>query len=260
MSSTPNYGFQKTVDILAVDTIDRELKRVEDKVDQHSALITAKVDKADGYSLIHKKKLERITHNQNHIECLSKRIDRADSDIADRYTKSETDAKLQHKADKCELEKHMIDPDAHGALLDKMYTQAEVDALLAEKVDVDNPLTSSGIPLVTAEPPIIYTLPLHPDFTGAITYSKNQNGLIVININVTKTSDFTAENTTIATLPVGFRTTMIRSVGYVLQPGNRTNDGACGLSADITGIINIGLKSTLYSARAVQGLLVSYAI
>ena len=180
MSSTPNYGYNTRID--AIERIDRDIKRVEDKADRNSEI---KVDKADGYGLISKNRLEQITHNQNHIECLSKRIDRADIDIADRYTKSEIKTKLRYKADKCELEKHMIDPQAHGELCDgkvdkldghglisqeqlaqieinkndisRMYTQAEVDELLSTKANqaaipavIDNLTSTSTVAALSA--------------------------------------------------------------------------------------------------------------
>jgi len=214
MSNTPNYGYNTRID--AIELIDRDIKRVEDKADRNSE---TKVDKQDGHSLIHKKKLEQITRNQNHIECLSKRIDRADSDITDRYTKSETDTKLQYKADKCELEKHMIDPNAHGALFDgkvdkqdgygliqqeqlaqieinkndisKMYTQAEVDELLSTKVNINErfPIAVAG--------KFSETAPMTGEFD-------RENRIITLNFNAVANADI-VNGDLLAVLPVGFR-------------------------------------------------------
>ena len=259
MSSTPNYGYNTRID--AIERIDRDIKRVEDKADRNSEI---KVDKADGYGLISKNRLEQITHNQNHIECLSKRIDRADIDIADRYTKSEIKTKLRYKADKCELEKHMIDPQAHGELCDgkvdkldghglisqeqlaqieinkndisRMYTQAEVDELLSTKVNVGSP--------------VFYNLALQSGLSVYASmdaiYYKNDFDIVTVSGNFSAGAGVITNTMTIATLPIGFRPRIRqdRIVFATNASGANNIQYLCSLSFSTNGNIAISIPSS----------------
>lgn len=258
MSSTPHYGYNTSVqantvlEIDALNIVDRDLKRVEEKADATAVRLAETA--------------AQVAQNTAHMECLGGRINRVDSDIADRYTKSEIDARLECKASKCELEKHLIAPRAHRELFDQKvdkqdgyglistadaaqiftnrddiaaldsrvtaneigisqtYTQAEVDALLANKVNV-------GIPER-------YALPLTNGFVrvNASEYWKSENGLVTVSFRVGRSGvEIPAGSYPIAYLPEGFR-----PIGYVPHAAGAGYAGGTRVTSNLISISSDG--------------------
>lgn len=100
---------------------------------------------------------------------------------------------------------------------------------------------------------------------GQIQYRKNQEGLVLIHVNLTKSSDITAASTeTLFTLPAGFRpaTTHTKAV-HLVNSGSALMKELISLSVDSQGIVKMTAPAgqTYTGARTVfSAALVYYAM
>lgn len=102
-----------------------------------------------------------------------------------------------------------------------------------------------------ASKPIINSLPLPADFTsGYIRYEKGANNLVLININLTKTANFSANSSIIlGSMPVGFRP--------MFQPAPQksfaSDNGGSMVTSDIWAVLADGINIKLLATPTHTG-------
>ena len=106
------------------------------------------------------------------------------------------------------------------------------------------------IPLATATPPQKFTAPLSDGYSGALSYLKTQESIVIVSFDVYKTDNSTINGTNlISTLPEGFRGASGYCVVLATGVGGGSVVGAAQAWCDTEGIVRTLCPNGTYRIR-----------
>ena len=136
-----------------------------------------------------------------------------------------------------------------------------------DKIDLKVEENSSAIgqkqDKLTTPTQTVITSGFSAGYSGKMVFSKNQEGLVTIEFDITKDSDFTLASVLVYTIPAGFRhknnipIVDINKVGLT-SAGSYVTTSTIDIIIWSTGTIYISGRGTLTNARRVMGVLHYY--